>query len=951
MKNFSQMPIATYRLQLNQNFTFRHVASLAEYFHELGISHCYLSPLLKAKPGSAHGYDIIDHSQLNPELGTEQDFEELIKILRVQNMGVICDIVPNHMYIGGACNHWWMDILENGQASPYASYFDINWHSQRPELINKVFLPLLDKQYGEALESQELKIVFQNGAFFVALFDFLLPTDPWSWNLILEPVHQTLQDVLTKDDDNQMELKSIITAIMHLPCTTDLNTEKVQERLREKEVIKLRLAKLLVDSQTIADKLAEYLVTLNGHKGDPKSFDALENFLNGQPYRLCFWRVANDEINYRRFFDIFEFAGIRTEQEDVFKASHALILDLVKKGWVDGLRIDHIDGLRNPEHYLKNLQESNDSLKYMIVEKVLLGKEKLNPEWPIDGTVGYDFLNLLNNLFVVQANKKVVFEIYRSFTNESTNVFDLIYACKRLILLVSMSSELYVLSRYLDSIAEQHRSSRDFTEASLRAALGDVISCFPVYRSYIRSEAENIREEDRQYIVTAISRAKRLNPAINASIFDFIQKVLLLEDPLGLDEEQKKKRRDFVMRFQQLTPPAMGKGLEDTAYYRFYPLASLNEVGGDLLSFGISLEAFQKANQERGELWPCAMLTTSTHDTKRSEDVRARINALSEIPDQWRQALTHWSQLNQQHKIKEGEEQIPDANEEYLLYQTLVGAWPLDSSNHSEFITRIQAYIEKAIKEAKINSSWINPNHRYDIGVHQFIQRILNLDSVENPFINEFKTFIPKVIAAGMLNSLSQVILKLTLPGVPDIYQGNEIWDFSLVDPDNRRPVDFEVRRTLLKSLFEGHEGERCALLQQLMHNPEDGRIKLFLTAMALRLRQKLPSLFQQGSYLPLVVEGDKQNHVIAFIRAFEKQAVLVVSTRFYIPLMQEENIRIPVDRWKDTYVIIPEEWKKMVFYNVLTGKEAPFDTVKGALCLRLEKVLDPLPYALLESA
>ncbi len=972
MKNpINIIPIATYRLQFHSHFTFQQATDLTKYLHDLGISHCYASPLFQAKPGSEHGYDVVDQSKINPDLGKEEDLETLIKSLRSFDMGLICDIVPNHMYIASSSNKWWNDVLENGPASPYADYFDIDWNSPREELVNKVLLPLLDQQYGEALENQILKVIYREGGFYLELPRASLPTDPCSWTIILEPLAQKAEKKLTEDHPDLLELKSIITSLTHLPTTTDLEKVKMEERQREKEIVKRRLANLLAHSAMMAELISNSLISLNGKKGDSRSFDLLEGFLNIQPYRLCFWRVANDEINYRRFFDIFEYAGIRTEKPEVFAAIHSLIFYFIQKQWVDGIRIDHIDGLWDPEQYLQDLQQyckqiceidsnaednknkPSDKLLYLVVEKILIGNEKLRPEWPVSGTVGYDFLNQLNGIFVAQSNKKAIQEIYRNFTGVTGTIFELTYLCKKLILIVSMSSELYVLARHLDRISEQHRNSRDFTEESLRAALRDVIACFPVYRSYIRADIGKIHEEDRHYILTAIMRAKRLNPAISASIFDFIQKVLLLEPPSGLDEKQIAVRQNFVMRFQQLTGPVMAKGIEDTAFYRFFPLASLNEVGSDPHSFGVSLETFHKKNQERLESWPHTMTTTSTHDTKRSEDVRARINVLSEIPEEWSQALARWSELNRPHKTQDGDEFIPDANEEYLLYQTLIGTWPLypmDPAAHLQYLNRIQAYMKKATNEAKINTSWINPNDQYDQAVKLFVEKVLNLDSNSNVFLNEFKIFVSKISLAGMLNSLSQVLIKITSPGIPDIYQGNEIWDFSLVDPDNRGIVDFQNRKYLLQNLLDKEKVQSNDLFQQLLLHPEDGRIKLFITSQALRLRNKLPKVFSQGSYLPLSFYGDQQNHLIAFARVLERKAVLVIAGRFFTTLLKDTTPLIESSTWKETYLTLPSELKNLSFSNVFTGATFAPEEFQGQACLSLEKILGLTSCALLES-
>lgn len=964
MKEILRVPIATYRLQFDKTFTFKKAIELVDYLSSLGISHCYASPILKAKAGSTHGYDIIDHSEINSEIGTSEDFEKLARAFSKKNMGIICDIVPNHMYILDRGNKWWNDVLENGLASKHAGYFDIDWQPPRLELHNKVLLPLLDQQYGDALENQSLKVVYNAGIFALELPNVVLPTDPKSWSLILEGIVQS-KDISADEKPHILELKSIITALSHLPSTTETDGEKVDERMREKEIIKRRLEKLARENEEIANLIAVRLAVVNGKKGEPATFDALEAFLNVQPYRLCYWRVASDEINYRRFFDVSEYAGIRTEKPEVFAESHALLFEFIHKQLIEGIRIDHIDGLWDPEQYLMDLREharqayklsggalsDNFDAFYTVAEKILIGNEKIPSEWPLQGTVGYDFLNQLNGIFVVQGNKKAIQEIYRNFTDVTTRPIELTYHCKKLILIVSMSSELFVLARHLDRIAEQHRSSRDFTAEGLRAALRDVIACFPVYRSYIRAGLANIREEDERSISSAISLAKRLNPAISASIFDFIQNVLLLVFPAGLNEEQIKERQDFVMRFQQLTGPVMAKGIEDTAFYRFYPISSFNEVGSNPYSFGISVDAFHKKNQERQEFRPHTMLTTSTHDTKRSEDVRARINVLSEIPDEWSKVLERWSQLNLPHKIHDGSDEVcPDANEEYLLYQTLIGTWPLypmDSASHLQYMKRIQNYMEKAIKEAKVHTSWVNPNTKYDQGMQQFVQKALSFDAGDNPFLADFKSFVPKIMAAGMLNSLSQLLIKLTSPGVPDIYQGNEIWDFSLVDPDNRRPIDFENRKFLLTGMFDNEDGI-SEKLQKYMANPEDGRIKLFLTGLILRERKKLSSLFVEGKYIPLAVEGPKQEHVCAFARVLEGKVLIVVATRFFMPLLDGARPYVDPKVWRDTQVVLPVECQQNKYKNLLVGKEVEPKNNGGKTVLNLESLLTSLPFAVI---
>ena len=542
------------------------------------------------------------------------------------------------------------------------------------------------------------------------------------------------------------------------------------------------------------------------------------------------------------------------------------------------------------------------------------------------GTVGYDFLNQCNGVYVHQQNKKKLLEIYKTFTGVADQPRELAYICKRVILEVLLSSELQILTRLLERIAESHRSSQDFTVEGLKTAIRDVIACFPVYRSYIRAHLGIIHEEDRQYILTAVAWAKRRNPVTNRAIFHFIQDVLLLEYPEGLTEEEKIKRQDFVMRFQQSTGPVMAKGLEDTAFYRYYPLSSLNEVGSDLYTFGITPETFHKKNLEKFQASPHSMLASTTHDTKRSEDVRARINILSEITEEWEEALGRWSKFNELYKVQDGDETIPDSNEEYLLYQTLIGTWPLKPMNHDAhqiYVERIQKYMEKAVKEAKVHTSWINPNNQHDQGIQQFIEKILSFDA-QNPFLNDFKTVIPRISSLGMLNSLSQTILKLTSPGVPDIYQGNEVWDFTLVDPDNRQIVNFPLREELIDTL----EADAC---HEYIQNPIDGRIKLFITQKTLQVRKKWPEVFSHGDYLPLNVKGDMSAHAIAFARIFEEKAIIVIVGRFFNFFMQDFQQYKQPDCWQETSIELPPGLTHIKFKDIFTGKEI---TSNGELSL-----------------
>jgi (1->4)-alpha-D-glucan 1-alpha-D-glucosylmutase len=974
----ARIPAATYRLQFNSRFTFRQAAVVVDYLYELGISDCYASPIFTARPGSEHGYDITDHSELNPELGSTEDFAEFSRRLTRRGMGLILDVVPNHMCIAGSSNRWWNDVLENGPSSPYAQFFDIDWRPPKSDLNDKALLPMLGSQYGHALENQQITISYQEGAFFANYYETFLPIAPRSYKHVLQPMLLELKAGLHEHHSHVLELESIITALDHLPRRNDTDLEKVRERQREKEIIKRRLDTLVTECDESRVALENSLRDLNGRKGNEESFDRLERLLSDQAYRLSLWRVAADEINYRRFFDINELAAIRVEDPRVFTAVHELILRLIEEGAVTGLRIDHVDGLFDPAQYLTDLQAAcmashlrakamdgavtetisahrvSDPTKpfYIIVEKVLGHGELMRPHWPAHGTTGYGFLNQVNGVFVDTANEGKGQQLYERFSGWAPNFADLIYECKKLILRVAMSSELHVLARRLDRVSEQRRLSRDFTLNGLQYALGEVIACFPVYRSYTRLNQEEVCHEDRRHILRAVSEAKRRNPATSPSIFDFIGKLLLLEDPTGLTQSQRAARRDFILRFQQLTGPVMAKGVEDTAFYRHYPLASLNEVGGEPQRFGISVGELHRNNAQRLLGRPHGLSATSTHDTKRGEDVRARINVLSEIPGEWYRALCQWRTINRDRKAMVGGKEFPDANVEYLLYQTLIGVWPLglevglsDAEPDPEFVHRIQEYMIKSAREAKAHTSWISPNEEYERVTREFIERILTSEGPVH-FLKAFAEFHRPIARAGMYNALAQTLLKVTAPGVPDFYQGTELWDFSLVDPDNRRPVDFAKRWDLLSSL-SADGGDLTGLVDQLIANPQDGRIKLYLTRQALRFRREHQALFAEGAYLPLNARGAKENHVIAFARALGDQVAVVMVGRFFTRLGDASQSPTGGDIWGDTAVALNATYAGL-YRDIFTGGRIYIESGRARVELPLARVFAHLPVALL---
>jgi (1->4)-alpha-D-glucan 1-alpha-D-glucosylmutase len=961
------VPCSTYRLQLNHLFTFPQATAVLAYLHDLGISDCYTSPFLMARPGSMHGYDVTDHTRFNPEIGSEEQFAEFAESLKQRGMGLVVDVVPNHMCITHPSNLWWWDVLENGPSSDYSHHFDIDWNPPKPELANKVLLPFLPDQFGLVLESQSIRALYDGGGFALDSLGTAFPLAPRSWSPLLERTLLKAKAKLSDTDGHVLELESIITAISHLPAREDTDLARVRERQREKEVIRRRVAALVEDSAVVNSSLKEVLSIINGAKGDPHSFDSLEKLLDDQAYRLSFWRVASDEINYRRFFDINDLAAIRVESPEVFAIVHRIPFELIQKSLVSGIRIDHPDGLFDPLRYFEDLQaqaplpgygstnapgHGSRRRVYLAAEKILVGNEELRPGWAIEGTTGYGFLNLVNGLFVDSSKARFFQRLYRKFTGWSQSYSDLIYESKRLVMQVSMSSELNVLSRRLDRISEQHRRTRDFTLESLRDALREVTACFPVYRTYIRTDTKRPDEQDEHYIRAAIKAAKRRNPATSGSVFDFIQDLLLLKDPDSIGEADRAERRLFVMRFQQLTGPVMAKGLEDTAFYRYCPLLSLNEVGGSPDRFGVATALFHGKNMARRRFWRNAMLASSTHDTKRSEDVRARINVLSEIPAEWYRAIRVWQRLNQEKRILVAGETVPSPNEEYFLYQTLLGAWPLspmDDSGYADFVVRIHTYMEKALREAKVNTSWINPNTEYEAAFHSFLDAVLDR-SKNHAFLEQFAPFQSKIASAGIFNSLSQSVLKAAAPGLPDFYQGTEVWNFSLADPDNRRPVDYERLQAQLKQLQDAESGDRAALVQRLVAEPADGSLKLYVTRCALRFRQQHRQLFAKGSYLPLRASGEKNKHIVTFARFFRETAVLVLAGRFFTQLERDSRAPLGAEIWGDTEVVLRKQLPSGSYRNVFTGKTVSPLQRNGDVIIPVADAFAHLPVAMLVS-
>jgi len=970
------------------------VSGLVQYLHDIGISDGYFSPFLLPSSDDSHGYDIVDHGSFSTALGTEADYEAMCRDLRERGMGQIVDVVPNHMGIAGSRNAWWTDVLENGPASPYSAHFDIEWEPPEPALHQKVLLPILGDQYGHVLENQELTLEFHGGEFSIRYYDTVLPVAPETYAQILDFRREELEASLGKDDPHSLELQSIVTALSHLPGRAETAPERREERARERVVIKRRLATVAADAPPVRAFIEDNVARFNGVKGQAASFDRLDTLLGAQAYRLSFWQVAADDINYRRFFDINTLAAIRMEDPAVFEAAHRLIFRLVRAGEVTGMRIDHPDGLYAPGEYLRQLQrrcvvqiaeaaahleemteeerqgwraaalaELDQRTEYdpaltrpffIVVEKILMAGEKLPERWPVSGTTGYDFLCAADGIFVNRAAERQLDETYVRFLGRRPDFREIVYEAKQLVVDTTMASEVSVLGRRLGRISDRYRASRDFTTRSLITALGEIIASFPVYRTY--SDGSGQTDRDRWYVDLAVAMARRRNPAMSGSIFDFIGDVLRLRFPGARTEAEHGEQLLFVGKFQQLTGPITAKGVEDTAFYRYHRLISLNEVGGAPDRFGIPVAEFHRLNGERQASWPSTLLATSTHDTKRSEDVRARISVLSEMPREWRRRVLTWRRINRRKKETIDGQSVPDANEEYLLYQTLLGAWPLgplSTESLGAFTERIQQFMFKAGREAKVHSSWVNPAPEYERAVARFVAALLD-PSASRAFLSDFEPFQRGLSRWGMYTSLALSLLKMTAPGVPDFYQGTELWDFTLVDPDNRRPVDFALRRQHLAELDAGmaRAPDLATLARHLVGTKEDGRIKMYLIRQGLRTRREHAPLFGTGEYRPLETAGPRAEHVCAFARVSEGASALTLVPR----LLAAGGFPDPPlghAAWgNESTVLIPADAGRH-FRNVFTGERleaedgrldlaAAFASFPVALLVRADSQVEP---------
>src|SRR5438552_2142084 len=965
------VPRATYRLQLNRGFTFAQATELVPYLAELSVSHVYLSPYFKARPGSLHGYDIVDHNALNPEIGSRADLDRLCAALRQHGMGQVLDIVPNHVGVLGADNPWWQDVLQNGQAAVHASFFDIDWERLRDELHGKLLVPVLGEPYGVVLERGELVLAFdaEQGELSIRYGGHRFPLDPQTYPRILAPAAERLRPRLAEEEAALADaFDSLALAFGVLPKVTETAPTRIAERQRSVPLHTQRLARLCARSAEVVRCIEEQVQQLNGRPGEPASFDSLDKLLSAQVFRLASWRMAADDINYRRFFDINELAALRVEEPAVFEATHRLLFELVASGQVNGVRVDHPDGLYDPAEYFSRLQRRaaerlpaftpamgdtappERASLYMVVEKIIAASEQLPAAWPVAGTTGYDFANLVNGLFVDASAEAKLTRGYFAFVQGRLDFDEIVYRAKKRIMHVVVAAELNALASLLARIAQANRATCDFTQYSLRAALTEVVACFPVYRTYVT--ATQVSPEDRRFIDWAVRVAKKKAAASEATVFDFVRAVLSGDLAQQRPEAERAHILRFAMKVQQFTGPVMAKGVEDTAFYLYNPLLSLNEVGGDPRRFGVSIPAFHHANAHRAAHWPHAMLATSTHDSKHSEDVRARIDVLSEIPAEWRLHVARWRRLNRSRKQELDELEAPTRNDEYLLYTTLVGAWPDhadEPATRAELGERIERYQIKVVREAKAVSSWINPNEAYEAAYVDFARALLTPPGNDR-FLADFIPFQRRVAWFGMLNSLAQTLLKLTAPGVPDIYQGCELWQLSLVDPDNRRSVDYAPRRQALDAMRAAATGTREALgslAEDLLRHIDDGRIKEFVIWRVLGLRREREGLFRDGSYVPLPMAGAKADHVCAYARTLGEDCAIVIAPRLACTLLGGES-RLPLgaDVWEDTSVDI-SALPQGTLRDALTGTRVDANAIQNGL-LSVAAALDVFPLALL---
>lgn len=962
----TRIPRATYRLQFHKDFGFDDAIRVLPYLAKLGVSHVYCSPIQRARPGSMHGYDVVAHAEINPELGGAEGFARFVDALKANGLGQLLDMVPNHMGVFGADNAWWMDVLENGPASLFAQHFDIDWQPLNPELAGKVLLPVLGGHYGEVLERGELVLCFEEaaGSFAMRYFEHRFPVAPETYPAVLERALARLGGV---DADR---LASLSTAFGRLPGRNATSPHEQAERVRDKELLKARLADLALGEPEVARAVAAAVAEFN--LASIEGRDALHGLIETQAYRLAHWRVAADEINYRRFFDINDLAGVRMERDEVFEATQSFALDLAASGAVDGLRIDHPDGLYDPAGYFRKLQEgyarraglalpTHDAggrparPLYVVAEKIAAAHEEVPDSWHVHGTTGYRFANVANGVLVDTAGEDSVLHAWQRFSGVTEDFASICREGRREVMRNALSSELNVLSGELLRIARADRGTRDYTLNALRRALAGVCACMSVYRTYI---VEGPSPQDAHFIDEAVAEAARRSGDADLSVFEFLRGALRGEAADGAPPALAERVRRFAMRFQQFSAPVAAKGVEDTAFYRYFPLSSLNEVGGEPDLFGIEVEQFHELSADRALRWPHTMLATSTHDNKRSEDVRNRIDVLSEIPDEWMHALARWHGKCRGSRVQlPGGGEMPSPADEYLLYQTLLGTLPpggLAAAELSDYADRICQYMRKAAREAKLRTRWTQPDEPYESALEHFVREILAPaeNGEEGACLRNIRQLSDRLATLGAWNSLTLTLLKYASPGVPDLYQGSELIALSLVDPDNRRPVDYALRQRLLEELDQtAGRNDLSSRIPAMAAAPHDGRAKLWFIWRLLSLRRSQPLLFSEGSYEPLAVEGPLARHVVAFARRHGDQAVLVLTGRLFASISGEAAApRLPEARsWDGTTIRLPGWLAGASFRNLLTGEAV--SASGDAARLRLSEAFVSMPWAALAVA
>ncbi len=920
------LPESTYRLQFNKDFNFNSARKILPYLKELGISFIYASPIFKASKGSTHGYDVVDPTQLNPELGSVDDFDKLISEAKENGLHWLQDIVPNHMAFDFE-NKMLVDLLENGPDSRFYNFFDVEWSYGHFGDKPRMLAPFLGKYYQECLEGKEISLRYDEEGFSINYYNNKFPVRVGTYSDILSLGFDKLQNKVGRNYPAVIRLLGLLHIIKFLPTY-----ENIDERYNQIKFIKALLWELYSGDEQVKMYIDETLKIYNGIKGKPESFDLLDKLLSDQYFRLAFWKVANEEINYRRFFNISSLISLKIENEEVFNRIHSLIFKLIKEDKIDGLRIDHIDGLYDPEEYLRRVRERIDG-RYLVVEKILERDEKLPASWPVEGTTGYEFLNFVNGIFCKTSNENKFSRIYTHFTRSAVSFDEMVVDKKRLIINTRMAGELERLSLIVEDIAKQDRHGADITLNGIKSALEEILVHFPIYRTYVNGT--KISKNETDYIEKTIGELKYNNPRIEYEI-GYIGRMLTLRHQ-NMSEELYQKSVYFIMKFQQLSGPLMAKGFEDTALYVYNRLISLNEVGGNPSFFGFGLREFHKKIRQRGIKWAYSLNTTSTHDTKRGEDVRARINVLSEIPDEWNSRIRKWHNMNLKYKKEYNGRSLPDKNDEYFLYQTLVGALPFDETFNESFKKRIKEYAIKVVREAKVYTAWVKPDETYEKAFLAFIDKIL-ARSESNLFLNDFMEFQEYVSHFGIFNSLSQVLIKMTCPGIPDFYQGTELWDLNLVDPDNRRPVDYQLRRQIITRINNTSDKEE--LFEYLFSNIKNGAVKMFLIKKVLEARKKYRELFNDGKYSSLNAAGEYTKNIICYMRRNENMAAVIAAPRLLTGLLEAGNLPLGRDIWKDTNIRLPFEFKNQK--NVITDEifTADSDLDIGSLFSRFPAAL-----------